>query len=61
LISRHDASVKEILALTDILIDGPFIKELAENAGARVIWSEAVAEARLTAGAPILGFAAFGD
>jgi len=33
LISRRDACIEKILALTDILIDGPFIKELSENAG----------------------------
>ena len=33
LISRHDARVEEVLALTDIMIDGPFVKELSENAG----------------------------
>jgi anaerobic ribonucleoside-triphosphate reductase activating protein len=33
LTSRRDARVAEILALTDILIDGPFVKKLAENAG----------------------------
>lgn len=33
LTSRCDARVEEILTLTDILIDGPFVKELAENAG----------------------------
>jgi anaerobic ribonucleoside-triphosphate reductase activating protein len=33
LTSRRDARVNEILALTDILIDGPFVKELSENAG----------------------------
>jgi len=33
LVSRRDARIEEILTLTDILIDGPFIKELAENAG----------------------------
>jgi anaerobic ribonucleoside-triphosphate reductase activating protein len=31
LTSRRDARIEEILALTDILIDGPFVKELAEN------------------------------
>ncbi|MBL8206005.1 MAG: 4Fe-4S cluster-binding domain-containing protein [Blastocatellia bacterium] len=30
---RDDASTRQILALTDILIDGPFVKELTENAG----------------------------
>lgn len=30
---RTDARIPQILALTDILIDGPFIKELADNAG----------------------------
>jgi anaerobic ribonucleoside-triphosphate reductase activating protein len=33
LISRRDARIEEIFALTDILIDGPFVKELSENAG----------------------------
>jgi anaerobic ribonucleoside-triphosphate reductase activating protein len=33
LISRRDASIEEILTLIDILIDGPFVKGLAENAG----------------------------
>ena len=33
LISRHDARIAEILAGADILIDGPFAKELSENAG----------------------------
>src|SRR6266542_6619347 len=33
LISRRDSSIEEILTLIDILIDGPFVKELAENAG----------------------------
>lgn len=33
LISLDDARIQEVLALTDILIDGPFIKELSENAG----------------------------
>ncbi len=32
LTSRRDARIEEIFTLTDILIDGPFIKELAENA-----------------------------
>jgi anaerobic ribonucleoside-triphosphate reductase activating protein len=30
---RRDARITEILAFTDILIDGPFVKELSENAG----------------------------
>ena len=30
---RDDASTRQILALTDILIDGPFVKELTDNAG----------------------------
>ena len=30
---RWDARITEILAFTDILIDGPFVKELSENAG----------------------------
>jgi hypothetical protein len=33
LTSRHDAHIAEILAGADILIDGPFVKELSENAG----------------------------
>jgi len=33
LTSRRDALTAEILPLTDILIDGPFVKELSENAG----------------------------
>ena len=33
LTSRRDARIAEILSLTDILIDGPFVKELSENAG----------------------------
>jgi len=33
LTSRCDARIEDILALTDILIDGPFVKELSENAG----------------------------
>jgi hypothetical protein len=33
LISRRDARIAEILACADILIDGPFVKELSENAG----------------------------
>ena len=33
LAQREDARIQQILALTDILIDGPFIKELADNAG----------------------------
>jgi anaerobic ribonucleoside-triphosphate reductase activating protein len=50
LISRCDARIEGILALTDILIDGPFVEELAENAGewrrsttrcARSIWAAA--------------------
>jgi hypothetical protein len=32
LTSRRGARVAEIIALTDILIDEPFVKELAENA-----------------------------
>jgi len=31
--SRPEASIQQILALTDILIDGPFVKELSDNAG----------------------------
>jgi anaerobic ribonucleoside-triphosphate reductase activating protein len=30
---RDDTSTQQILALTDILIDGPFVRELADNAG----------------------------
>jgi anaerobic ribonucleoside-triphosphate reductase activating protein len=30
--ARSDAVIGEILRLTDILIDGPFVKELSENA-----------------------------
>lgn len=30
---RNDARIPQILALTDILIDGPFIKELSDKAG----------------------------
>jgi hypothetical protein len=33
LTSRRDERIGEILTLTDILIDGPFVKELSENAG----------------------------
>jgi anaerobic ribonucleoside-triphosphate reductase activating protein len=33
LTSRRDVRIEEILTLTDILIDGPFVKELAEDAG----------------------------
>ncbi len=33
LTSRQDARITEILRLTDILIDGPFIKELSQHAG----------------------------
>jgi len=33
LTSRRDARIEEILAGADILIDGPFVKELSENAG----------------------------
>jgi anaerobic ribonucleoside-triphosphate reductase activating protein len=33
LTSCRDARIEEILTLTDILIDGPFVKDLAENAG----------------------------
>lgn|GEM_PF-116242 len=33
LIARRDERIIDVLALTDILIDGPFVKELAENAG----------------------------
>lgn len=31
--ARSEAVFKQILALTDILIDGPFVKELSDNAG----------------------------
>jgi anaerobic ribonucleoside-triphosphate reductase activating protein len=31
--SRPEASIQQILALTDILIDGPFVKGLSDNAG----------------------------
>jgi anaerobic ribonucleoside-triphosphate reductase activating protein len=30
---REDVCIPQILALTDILIDGPFVKELSQNAG----------------------------
>lgn len=30
--ARSEASIRQILALTDILIDGPFVKELSDNA-----------------------------
>ncbi len=33
LTSRRDARIAEILAGADILIDGPFVKDLSENAG----------------------------
>lgn len=33
LTARPEESIKRILELTDILIDGPFVKELSENAG----------------------------
>src|SRR5262249_38336511 len=33
LTSRRDARIEEILTLTNILIDGPFVKDLAKNAG----------------------------
>jgi len=33
LVSRDDQTIKRILELTDILIDGPFVKELSDNAG----------------------------
>jgi len=32
LISCRDARIAEVLVLTDILIDGPFVKDLSENA-----------------------------
>jgi anaerobic ribonucleoside-triphosphate reductase activating protein len=31
--ARPEASIQQILVLTDILIDGPFVKELSDNAG----------------------------
>jgi anaerobic ribonucleoside-triphosphate reductase activating protein len=33
LTSRRDARINDILAGADILIDGPFVKELSEDAG----------------------------
>jgi anaerobic ribonucleoside-triphosphate reductase activating protein len=33
LLSRPDPLIPQILALADILIDGPFVKELSDNAG----------------------------
>lgn len=33
LTARPETSIRQILELTDILIDGPFIKELSDNAG----------------------------
>jgi len=33
LVSRNDQTISQILELTDILIDGPFVKELSDNAG----------------------------
>lgn len=33
LMSRPEIEVRRILEITDILIDGPFVKELSENAG----------------------------
>lgn len=33
LANRNDRTIRRILELTDILIDGPFVKELSENAG----------------------------
>ncbi len=33
LIGRNDRTISRILELTDILIDGPFVKELSDNAG----------------------------
>jgi anaerobic ribonucleoside-triphosphate reductase activating protein len=33
LLSRSDLAINQVLNLADILIDGPFIKELSENAG----------------------------
>jgi anaerobic ribonucleoside-triphosphate reductase activating protein len=33
LVSRNDQTINQILELADILIDGPFVKELSDNAG----------------------------
>ena len=33
LLSRHDPVISKILDLADILIDGPFVKELSGDAG----------------------------
>ena len=33
LVGRNDRTINRILELTDILIDGPFVKELSDNAG----------------------------
>lgn len=33
LAGRNDQTINQILEFTDILIDGPFVKELSENAG----------------------------
>lgn len=33
LVGRNDHPISQILELTDILIDGPFVKELSGNAG----------------------------
>ena len=33
LAGRNNRTISQILELTDILIDGPFIKELSDNAG----------------------------
>ena len=33
LLSRGDRTIMRILDITDILIDGPFVKELSDNAG----------------------------
>jgi len=33
LIARSEAAIRQALELTDILIDGPFVKELSNNAG----------------------------
>jgi len=33
LVHRDDQTIRQILELTDILIDGPFVKELSDNAG----------------------------
>jgi anaerobic ribonucleoside-triphosphate reductase activating protein len=33
LLSRGDRTIRRVLELTDLLIDGPFVKELSDNAG----------------------------